>query len=406
MIRPGRIDTYVGGLIMVPFGVTLIITMMLFLLDQMLRLFDYVLVQNGPVELVWRMLSQLVPQYLSHGISLGVFVGILLAFRRLSLNAELDALASGGVSMRRLLAPAYAITAVAMVANFVIIAYLQPLGFYRYQELRHEATVDALRARIKVGEFLTLGNGATLRVGAVFDGGRELADIFIERCGPSGRCRAATAERGALEFTADRRSLVVRLERGRVVDLGPPGRTAHGLDTVEFDTYAFDVDVPELAEFRRRGADQREATIDELFDALSRDMSSEASAESTIDPDRVDRYRAHFHWRILHTLSFAAIPLVAVGFAVANRRAPSAAGPVGGIVALIGYNETLEVSERWVAASGVSPWLAMWPVFAAFAMAGMAWFRHRAEQPRRDRTGPLVGLIGLLPGRRAPALQP
>jgi lipopolysaccharide export LptBFGC system permease protein LptF len=191
-----------------------------------------------------------------------------------------------------------------------------------------------------------------------------------------------------------------------MVDLGPPGRPAGPVDAVEFDAYAFDVDVPELAAFRRRGADQREATIDELFATLARGMSAPGDTAPAAEESLYNRYRAHLHWRILQTLSFAALPLVAVGFAIADRRAASMAGPVAGIVALVGYNETLEGGERWVAASGVSPWLAMWPLFLAFTAAGVVLFRRRAEVPRGDRSMPVFGaILALVAARCAGAFR-
>ena len=54
---------------------------MLLVLDKMLRLFDFVAAEGGPVSVVWRMLANLIPEYLSLGIPIGLLLGILLAFR-------------------------------------------------------------------------------------------------------------------------------------------------------------------------------------------------------------------------------------------------------------------------------------------------------------------------------------
>ncbi len=369
MIRQSRIDTYVMGLMLIPLSVTVFITVILFLLDQMLRLFDFVLVKSGPVELVWQMLSQLLPQYLSHGISLGLFIGIMLAFRKLSLNGELDALFSSGVSLRHLLRPAYGLAIFMMAANYTIIAYLQPVGLYRYQELRHEAANEAIKARIKVGQFMQLGNGAVLRAGGVEDNGNILTDIFIERCNSSAECVVATSQSGRLNFSTNQKSVRVDLSNGRILESGD-GRSR----AFEFEHYAFNVEIPELEKFRNRGFDQREATMSELVDALASNRFADSAARQ--------KYLAHFHWRILHTLTFLAIPLVAVGFGITNARAPSYRLPVAGIASLVLYNEILEVGQRWVAADSVTPWLAMWPIFCLFAMLGVARFLLLSESPR------------------------
>ena len=82
---------------------SLILAAMLLVLDKMLRLFQYVVDAGGPVSVVWRMLANLLPEYLSLGIPIGLMLGILLAFRKLALSSELDALRGIGVGYGRLL---------------------------------------------------------------------------------------------------------------------------------------------------------------------------------------------------------------------------------------------------------------------------------------------------------------
>ena len=74
-------DRYIARLVAIPLLSTLAIAAMLLLLDKMLRLFDFVAAEGGPVSIVWRMLANLIPEYLSLGIPIGLLLGILLAFR-------------------------------------------------------------------------------------------------------------------------------------------------------------------------------------------------------------------------------------------------------------------------------------------------------------------------------------
>src|SRR6185503_15799005 len=88
----GLIDRYLARQIAVPLFGSLVLAAMLLVLDKMLRLFQYVVDAGGPVSVVWRMLANLLPEYLSLGIPIGLMLGILLAFRKLALSSELDAL--------------------------------------------------------------------------------------------------------------------------------------------------------------------------------------------------------------------------------------------------------------------------------------------------------------------------
>ena len=59
-----RVDRYLIGKITLPLVATLSVAALLLLLERMLRLFDFVVNQGGPVEVVFRMLGSLVPHYL------------------------------------------------------------------------------------------------------------------------------------------------------------------------------------------------------------------------------------------------------------------------------------------------------------------------------------------------------
>ena len=56
-----RLDRYIVRQVLGPLIMTLSIAAMLLLLERMLRLFDFVVNQGGPVEVVFRMLGSLVP---------------------------------------------------------------------------------------------------------------------------------------------------------------------------------------------------------------------------------------------------------------------------------------------------------------------------------------------------------
>ena len=88
---------------MLPLLATLAIAASLLLLDKMLTLFDFVAAEGGPVSVVWRMLANLIPEYLSLGIPIGLLLGILLAFRKLATSSELDIFRAVGMSYLRLL---------------------------------------------------------------------------------------------------------------------------------------------------------------------------------------------------------------------------------------------------------------------------------------------------------------
>src|SRR6476661_3661694 len=115
------IDSYLAKSIAVPLIGSLILAAMLLLLDKMLRLFQYVVDAGGPVSVVWRMLANLLPEYLSLGIPIGLMLGILLAFRRIATSSELDVFRAVGLSYGRLLRVPYLFTFALALVNLAIV---------------------------------------------------------------------------------------------------------------------------------------------------------------------------------------------------------------------------------------------------------------------------------------------
>src|SRR6187551_2554622 len=132
------IDRYMARLIALPLFATLIISAMLLVLDRMLRLFDFVATEGGPVAVVWKMLANLLPEYLGLGIPIGLMLGILLAFRKLATTSELDVLRAVGMSYTRLLRVPFMYAIGLAIVNLAIVGFVQPDARYAYEKLRFE----------------------------------------------------------------------------------------------------------------------------------------------------------------------------------------------------------------------------------------------------------------------------
>ena len=236
---------------------------MLLVLDKMLRLFQYVVDAGGPVSVVWRMLANLLPEYLSLGIPIGLMLGILLAFRKLALSSELDALRGIGMGYGRMLRVPFAYAIPLAIINLGIVGYLEPYTHYRYEGLRFDLKSGALGAAIKVGEFNKLGRHLTLRIDRSEKKGTQLHGIFVQNEDSKGMTVAATAEHGKFLSTDDPDTILFRLEKGRLVQDSPKFATPR---TLAFDVYDLPISLPVIDQFRGRGGnDSDELYLHELW---------------------------------------------------------------------------------------------------------------------------------------------
>src|SRR5438309_4821577 len=254
----GLIDRYLARSIAVRLIGSLVLAAMLLLLDKMLRLFQYVVDAGGPVSVVWRMLANLLPEYLSLGIPIGLMLGVLLAFRKLALSSELDAVRGIGIGYTRLLRVPYAYAIPLAIINLFIVGYLEPYTHYRYKGLQFDLKSGALGAAIKVGEFNRLGKHLTLRIDSSEKKGTQLQGIFVQNQDASGMTVAATAEHGRFLATDDPDKILFRLTKGRLVQDSPKFATPR---TLAFDSYDLPVSLPAISQFRGRSAGE----ADELY---------------------------------------------------------------------------------------------------------------------------------------------
>ncbi len=278
------IDRYMARLIALPLFATLIISAMLLVLDRMLRLFEFVATEGGPVSVVWRMLANLLPEYLGLGIPVGLMLGILLAFRRLATTSELDVMRGVGMSYGRLLRVPYMYAIALAAANLAIVGYLQPISRYYYENLRFELRTGALGASIKVGEFTHLGDRMTLRIEQSRDKGRDLSGIFVHALTPKGDWIGVTAERGRFLATDDPNVIIFRLTNGTLIHSHPGFKTPRVLT---FSAHDLPINLPKFESFRQRGGRNLEYTLPEL----ARQGQNAANSATAAGPNSISASR-------------------------------------------------------------------------------------------------------------------
>jgi lipopolysaccharide export system permease protein len=355
----GLIDRYLARSIAVPLIGSLILAAMLLVLDKMLRLFQYVVDAGGPVSVVWRMLANLLPEYLSLGIPIGLMLGILLAFRKLALSSELDALRGIGVGYGRLLRVPYAYTVPLAAINLFIVGYLEPYTHYRYEGLRFDLKSGALGAAIKVGEFNTLGKHLTLRIDRSEKSGTQLHGIFVETEDGKGMTVAATAQHGKFLSTDDPDKILFRLTKGRLVQDSPRFATPR---TLAFDTYDLPVSLPAIDQFRRRGG----SVSDELY--LHELWRIGYGGGATNLHQKLEA-QSNFNFRLVEVLMMFSLPLLAVALAIPPKRSSSSLGIFLGIVIVVAYHKINQYAQEAATNGQVNPTLALWvPLVVLSAM--------------------------------------
>jgi lipopolysaccharide export system permease protein len=348
---------------MLPLLATLAIAASLLLLEKMLNLFDFVAAEGGPVSVVWRMLANLMPEYLSLGIPIGLLLGILLAFRRLATSSELDIFRAVGMSYFRLLRVPFMLAITLAAVNFAIVGFIQPSSRYLYEELRFELRSGAFGAKVRVGEFNNVGKNLTVRIDESRNNGNALSGLFVFAQSNSGQTIAVTAEQGQFLRTDDPDTILLRLEKGTLIHDAPSYESPRVLS---FTSHDIPIPLPKIENFRTRGGKDREYLITELI-------------QIGLDAQKpeLDRNRAwaNFHFRLVEVAMMLLLPLLALALAIPPKRSTSALGVFLSIVMVVTYHKINEYAEGVGGMGIVDPFIALWLPFLLFA-ALILWMYH------------------------------
>ncbi len=362
------IDRYIFRLVIVPMLGVFVLAASLLILDKMLRLFDFVATEGGPIGVVFKMLASLIPEYASLAIPLGLLLGILLAFRKLAITSELDVLRAVGLSYWRLLRIPYAITLMLVGLNAALVFYIQPVSRYYYEQLDYDLRSGALGASIKVGEFTTLKDRMALRIEESRNEGRQLIGIFARVANDKGQVLSITAREGNFLATSDNpNTIILRLNDGTIVQ--DTGGTEDGQTprVLSFTRHDLPIDLPAIEEFRRRGDAEREYILPELLSIGWSPNSTEQVRDAS---------QASFNFRMVEVVMMLLMPLLAVALAIPPKRSTSALGVFVSIVMVVAYHKINQYGEDFATLGRADPALALWGPFAVFA-ALILWMFYR-----------------------------
>ena len=358
-------DRYIFKLVVVPMIGVFVLAASLLILEKMLRLFEFVSTEGGPIDVVFRMLVNLVPEYAGLAIPLGLLLGILLAFRKLAMSSELDVMRAVGWSYTRLLRVPFIITLCLVALNFAIVGFIQPQARFAYEEMEFELRSGALGASIKVGEFNSIEDTMALRIEESRDEGRQLMGIFARLADDDGQVLSISAREGRfLANREDRNTIILRLVDGTIVHDVPEGNPR----VLSFSQHDLPIDLPAIEAFRDRGGDdEREYVLPELLEI---GWSPDSTEEQRIGS------QANFNYRMVEVVMMLMLPFLAVALAIPPKRSTSALGVFVSIVIVVAYHKINQYGAELADIGRVDPFLALWGPFAVL-FALISWMYYQ-----------------------------
>lgn len=348
------LNSYILRLMMRPFLFVVFVLLLALSLERLLRLIEVVGETGAPLSHVFELLFYLIPHYLGLALPAAGFLAVLLAFRALYENAELDILQSSGIGLRQILTPVILFSCGVSVFVLALVAFIQPHTRYVFGERLHVIQEQPLDLNIRAAAFQSFGERITIRVDENRDGVmRGFFAAINHKDGGVSYLSAARAE--IVPAQNDDDVLTLQLIDGRRVS-----RQADGAQSVfEFAVFPWKVNAG-LVPYGPRGQDVRELTVFELGKSA--------------------QHRAEFHGRLAHALSLPFLALLAIPLALIGQgRTGKAGGVVIGVIVVVLYEKILGFGEAFAISGDLPVVLAIWGPWMVLGWVAGVMFTVRAE---------------------------
>jgi lipopolysaccharide export system permease protein len=361
------IHRYLIAEIIPPFAVSLLAFTTIVFSGRLLIITRMILVKGIGLGQILASTLYLFPYLLVFTLPMAATVGIILALMRLSVDYEMMALKTAGLSYFRLLAPILGFSLLVALLTFFLSTYASPWG----QKSNRQLLTEVVKQRADVGlqeqTFNTDFQNLMLFVNRVDPQG-DLVGVLVNISPEDENPQTIYAERGRIRYEPAQESMLLRLSQGWVIRWG--SELGHR-QTVKFKSYEIPL---RLFKYASPGQiSEREMTMGEL------EAGIRAAPPGS---KRFIRLVVELHQRFALPLGALLLCLLAIPLGLSPRVHGRSWGLIVGLLIFLVYYVVFTASWRLAFTTHLNPAVA--PYLADILFAGLAlyfWRRTLKELP-------------------------
>ncbi len=337
-------------------------------------------------------------------LPMGLLVGGLIAFGRMSSDFEIVALRASGVSLLHLMPPVLILAGIAWALTSYVFMVSLPWGNTSLREMNWETiTQRAFSGEFKPRVFIEDFPGLVLYIEDIVDDGREWRGVFAART-DSDPPNIVRAERGFPRIDDATRETYLLLENGTLIGSAkdPLEATVTRFDRQTMLIYSEEDDSSVIGEL---GKDGRSMTLEEL--RLAIDQRQQVG-------DPAYDLQVEVHKKYAFPFACIILGLISLPLGISTQRQTTAVGFGIGTAVIVVYYFFLQNGEQQGDIGNIEPWIGMWGgnVIMGLAALLLLWKKTREVdfgitrrlQPVIERRGRLLPRLRQLlkrPARRA-----
>ncbi len=337
---------------------------------RMLSITELIVTRGVRVTQVIGMVVYLLPDILTFALPAVTLMSVVVAFLRLSVDSEIIALKSSGISLYQMLPPVVAFSLLVFFLGLVISIFAAPWGNRAFKDLIFKIAETRADIGIKERVFCEPFDNLVLYVNNFSRRERVLKGVFVVDRRDKDVTNTIVAEEGRIIMRPDERIITIYFVKGTIFVVD---KNLSAARTIKFNTYGLNIGLKDvMANLKSRRKAPHELSIGHLIEQLK----------------TVPKGEMRYNRMMRELLEKGSIPLAVlfmgiIGVALgAQIRARGRSAGIGVSLAVFSaYYICLMVMRSICSSGGMSPVIGVW-IPDVFLIISMIYFLRRASNER------------------------
>ena len=358
--------------ILPPFGVGLLAFTAIVFLGRLMKITQMIVVKGVGLVEVLQTCFYLLPYLLVFTLPMAATVGILLSLTRLSVDREVMALKTAGMSFAQLLPPILGFSLAAAGITLMLTVFGSPWGQQATRDLLNNVAKKRADLGIQEQVFNTDFQGLMLFANRVSSQAGGLEGIFVYDFRDQENPNTVYAQSGQLSYDEGQETMMMELTDGYVFRWGKEEKGPDSWQVVDFKSYRLPLQLFSFG-LKGGGRSESEMSLGELWSRLSREQAG---------TDPYNRAVVELNQRFAMPVGALILCLIAMPLGLSHRHQGRTWGLIVGLVLFLVYYIVFTASWRLAVSFKINPALAPWTSdFLFIWVALFLWYRSVKELP-------------------------
>jgi lipopolysaccharide export system permease protein len=330
------------------FFISLMTFTIILLMDKIFKLVELIVARGANPVHILKLLMFISPSFLIFTIPMGLLVGTLLTFGRLSADSEITAFKASGVSLYQLFFPIALFSIGAYLVTSLLVLYGLPWGNRGFKSTLFMILQTKASIEIKERVFNDTFDGLVVYVDRVPIQGEKIEGILIYDERDKTSVNTIFAKGGFLINNPESKDIILRLLQGDIHRFDPKTNV---YQKIAFDAYDLRLELAKALTAMWRKLKDWEMSIDDIKEKMELIRNRGGDVTSL---------QVEIHKRYAFPFACLIFALIGVPLGVQPQRSGRSHGFVLSILILLAYYISLSFAEVIALRKEIPPFLGGW----------------------------------------------